>query len=233
MRDSVYLGHLGPIPLYVHWTALMMVYMAYTWSMNGANFDPERFLVVLTVLIISIVLHELGHGLTARALGAYGVTITLWAFGGLCSSIKDNLPRREILIIAAGPLVSFALAGIGYFGLHWVAENHNSWLWADDGGKSLLFNFLVITYSVNWLLGLFNSLPIYPLDGGQVVYNLLLVTTRRQLLARQISLTLAVVGALAYLLYSIHQHGDTFDNSTMYLAALLGWLLFNAFQYLR
>jgi membrane-associated protease RseP (regulator of RpoE activity) len=83
------------------------------------------------------------------------------------------------------------------------------------------------------MLGLFNSLPIYPLDGGQVVYNLMLVLIKRQLLARQISLTLAVFGALAYLLYSFHNNGDVFDSSLMYLACLLGWLVFNAFQYLR
>jgi Zn-dependent protease len=232
-RESIYLGHLGPIPLYAHWSCLMMVYMAFQWAGGTSNhFDVQWFLVLLTTLVMGIVLHELGHGLTGKALGAFGTTITLWAFGGLCSSTRDQLPRRELMIVAAGPAVSFILAGIGYGGYELVLQNHPEWL-GTRGDRTLLFQFLVATYEVNWLMGLFNILPIYPLDGGQIVYNLVLGVTGRQLVARQISLTLAVFGAFAYVAYVVHQNNNQVDQSLIYVIMLMGYLVYNAFRYLR
>jgi Zn-dependent protease len=230
MRDSIYLGHLGPIPLYFRWSALLMVWMAYSWSSPGGGFNLTSFLVLLTVLLIGIVLHELGHGLTARALGASGVTITLWAFGGLCSSTRDTRPSQELLIIIAGPLVSFALAGLGYGSMYWMQAHHEEWLFDDRGLPTLLAQFAYTTGWLNLLMGVFNSLPIYPLDGGKVVYNLILATTGRLLLARKVCLTMAVVGALAMLLWMFHRGGDRLDNVPLMNIGLLVWLVFNAFQ---
>lgn len=232
-REGVYVGHLGPIPLYVHWTALFLVLMVFNGAggMTG-HFNVSWFLILLTVLVLGIVLHELGHGLTAKALGAFGVTITLWAFGGLCQSTRDQLPRRDLLIIAAGPAVSFILAGLGYGALHLVMNHHPEWL-LDDRSPSILFMFLTAMYEVNLLMGIFNSLPIYPLDGGQIVYNLVLGTTGRQLLARQVALTLAVVGALAYIGYELHMHGNELDQGMIYLIVLMFFLVYQAFLYLR
>lgn len=232
-REGVYVGHLGPIPLYVHWTALFMVYMAFQWSGGmTSHFDVGRFLILLTVLVMGIVLHELGHGLTAKALGAFNVTITLWAFGGLCQSTRDSLPRRDLLIIAAGPAVSFALAGIGYGAFHLALEHHPEWLF-DGRSPTTLASFLSAMYEVNWLMAIFNSLPIYPLDGGQIVYNLVLGTTGRQILARQISLTLAFVGALLYIGYQFHLNGNQLDQGMFYVIAMMGYLVYQAFVYLR
>ena len=232
-REGVYVGHLGPIPLYVHWTALFMVYMAFKWAGGmTSHFDVEWFLHLLTALVMGIVLHELGHGLTAKALGAVNVTITLWAFGGLCQSVRDALPRRDLLIVAAGPAVSFALAGIGYGALQLTLEHHPEWLF-DGHSPSTLYLFLDAMYKVNWLMAIFNILPIYPLDGGQIVYNLVLGTTGRQLVARQISLTLAFVGALVYIGYQFHLNGNQLDQSMFYLIAMMGYLVHQAFVYLR
>lgn len=232
-REGVYVGHLGPIPLYVHWSALLMVYMAFRWAGGlGGHLHVEWFLMLLTALIMGIVLHEMGHGLVAKALGAFGVTITLWAFGGLCSSTRDSLPRRELMIVAAGPAVSFLLAGLGYGGLYLIGDAHPEWL-RDGDGATTLFLFLTATYEVNLLMGIFNILPIYPLDGGQIVYNLVLGISGRQAVARKVSLSLAVFGALAYIGYSFHQNGNQLDQSMIYLISMMGYLIYNAFLYLR
>jgi Zn-dependent protease len=232
-RESVYLGHLGPIPLYVHWSVLFLVMMLYNSSSRGHGFDLQFFLLSLTVLLMGIILHELGHGLTARALGAFGVTITLWAFGGLCASTRDTLPRRELLIIAAGPLVSFILSGIGYGAFYYLRDSNPDLIFDGSNHLNMLGLFIYLTGYINLWMGAFNSLPIYPLDGGQVVYNLILGTTGKQLLARQVCLTLAVVGALGYLLWMVHQNDDRFDESQLRTVLLMGWLVYNAFQYLR
>jgi Zn-dependent protease len=231
-REGIYVGHLGPIPLYVHWSALLLVYFAVQWANTSRGFDAPLFLLLLTVLIMGIVLHELGHGLTAKALGAFGVTITLWAFGGLCKSTRDSLPRRELLIVAAGPAVSFALAAIGYFGPELIERIQPGWL-IDNGNPSLLLEFLYYTYLINLWMGIFNVLPIYPLDGGQLVFNFMHLVTGKQLIARKVCLTLAVFGALAFILYRFNQNGNQFDTNMIYTTVLMGYLVHNAFNYLR
>ncbi len=233
-RDSLYLGNLGPIPLYAHWSALLMVYMIYNSSFSATGqFVMERFILALIVLILGIILHELGHGLTARLLGAFGVTITLWAFGGLCKSTRDSLPRRELLIVAAGPLVSFILAGIGYGGL-WLVRNYQPELVPGTyGGESLLVQFLHLTGYINLWMGCFNMLPIYPLDGGQLVYNLILGLSGRQLLARQVCLTMTVIGALGFMMWTYENNNNQVDQIVIRQGMMMGWLTYNAFTYLR
>ena len=232
-RDGIYVGHLGPIPLYVHWSALIMVVMVSRWANTPSGFDVPLFLLLLTVLLMGIVLHELGHGLMAKALGAFGISITLWAFGGLCSSTRDLLPRRELLIIAAGPAVSFLLAGIGWVGVEYIQQVQPAWALDDYGNPSIVTLFLYFTMVINLWMGLFNILPIYPLDGGQIVYHLAHLVTGKQLVARQVGLTLAVFGAVGFLAYHLHTNGNQFDTGMMYATALMGYLVYQAFVYLR
>ncbi len=232
-RDSTYLGHLGPIPIYVHWSALGMVLLAFLWSQSGGEFDLPMFLIVLTVLLKGLVLHELGHGLTARSLGATGVTITLWAFGGLCQSQRDQTPSREFLIVAAGPAVSFLLAGIGYGALYLVVAESPGLLSDAAGNPSVLQLFLVMMFQINLALGIFNMLPIFPLDGGQLVYNGALMFTRRHLLVRQVCLTMSVFGALAFVLWRFNMAGNQFTSGVLLSAFLMFWLVSDAWRYLR
>ena len=231
-RESHYLGHLGPVPLYVHWSAIGMLVMAFMWSQHGSGFDASAFLMVLTVLLMGLILHELGHGLTARALGATGVTITLWAFGGLCQSHRDQTPPREFLIVAAGPAVSVALAGIGYFSYSYLKGNQPE-LVLDHDQLTLLGDFLITTGWINTSLAIFNLLPIFPLDGGQLVYNGALIITRNHLLVRKICLTLSVFGALGVILLQFYLSGYQLTNNIFLTGFIMFWLVSDAYRYLR
>jgi Zn-dependent protease len=232
-RESHYLGHLGPVPLYVHWSAIGMVVMAFMWSQGNGSFNPSAFLMVLTVLLMGLILHELGHGLTARALGATGVTITLWAFGGLCQSHRDQTPPREFLIVAAGPAVSIALAAIGYFGFFLLADYQPDLVIDQSSSLTLLGEFLMTTFRINTSLAVFNLLPIFPLDGGQLVYNGALMLTRNHLLVRQICLTLSVFGALGVILLQFYLSGYQVTNSMLFSGFIMFWLVSDAYRYLR
>ncbi len=250
-RNSVYVGNLGSIPLMVHWSFLFLVYMVFNRSTGGGGFDLEMFLIVLVVLLAGIILHELGHGLAAKAQGAVGITITLWAMGGLCSSTRDSLPRREIVILAAGPAVSFLLAWGGYIAFKALAINDPTLLIADPADAkvlklawneypimalvrfvtdhgTLVGKVIVMTMTVNLTLGIFNIMPIYPLDGGQIVFQTMRLFMRDHL-AGKISLSLAIVAAMGYFAWDFHQS----QQFNTYLAVLLTMLLYNAYQYLR
>jgi len=188
-------------------------------------------MLILAVLMSGIVLHELGHGMAAKVQGAHEVTITLWGLGGLCSSVRDPIPRREILILAAGPAVSAALSWGSELALHVLANTHPSLL-GTNRELSVLAQFLIYSSQINWMLFLFNILPIFPLDGGQITYYVALLVTRRQRTAANFSLALACLGAFAYLWW--RTAGFTvIGNSIFYSLFLVGWLLFNAFRALR
>ena len=108
------------------------------------------------LLLMSIVLHELGHSLTARAFGIRTRDITLMLIGG-CASL-ERMPRKawqELLTAAAGPAVSFLLGVVCYVG-HVFCP--------------LVFtaNALFIAAIVNFSLGAFNLLPGFPMDGGRI-----------------------------------------------------------------
>lgn len=197
-RESWYIGNLAGVPIFAHWTVLLLVLLV-----AGAHFNAGATIVILVLisLILGIVLHELGHGLTARALGATGLTITLWAFGGLCSSRRDpSRIGREILIVAGGPAVSLGL-WLGCLYAYDLLSQHAPATLVGPDGRSLLALGLLISASVNKSLFIFNMMPIYPMDGGQLVYYGMLGTTRNLLLTRQVCLFLAVFGAVAFFLW--------------------------------
>jgi Zn-dependent protease len=141
------------------------------------------------------------------------------------------LPKREIPILAAGPAVSFALAAFGYFTLQYLAINHPDLVFRVRGSHgydfTLLGHALDICFTMNLVLGIFNCIPIYPLDGGQIVHNILrlFIPDRK---ANKVALFLAFVFAVLFLgwLYSLNQQVD------IYSCILIGWLLFNAHRYL-
>ncbi len=115
------------------------------------------------LLALSVVAHELGHSLTARAFGYRTNDITISLLGGCASLIA--LPRKawqELLTAIAGPLVSFALSIIGFAGLVFLPIR-NPWL------------YFALSYLawMNLMLGGFNLLPGFPMDGGRIFRSVL------------------------------------------------------------
>ncbi len=223
---SVYVGNLGPIPLFLHWSFFILLYLA--WPGGGWT-DISFSLTFVIILLSAILLHEMGHALAAKTQGAIGVTITLWALGGLCSSRRDSLPRRELIILIAGPAVSFALAWGCHLAISYLGARNPALLVQSDGSPTMAGTALLLGYFVNLRLGIFNILPIFPLDGGQITFQAarLFVGDRK---AAVFSLVLAVVGAIAYVGWDAYQRGG---QISLGLAAMMLFLLYNAFVYLR
>ena len=167
MLTSFRIGTLFGFPIRVHLSFLLLLAAVWFWSGGLAG--------VLLVLIVAscVLLHELGHALLARHLGVPVAGIGLHIFGGAAQMV--GLPRRpgdEIAIAAAGPAVSFALAGLGH-GLALVT-----------GVRLLgLFGW------VNLVLAVFNLLPAFPSDGGRILRAWL---ARRRGLVRATDLAVTV-----------------------------------------
>ena len=131
---------------------------------GGADTSTEIFEILLFVLagFISILVHELGHALTAKAYGA-NTAITLEAFGGYAAYSGVVMNRlKSFLITAAGPAIQITL-GIGVLlllrALPQISEN----------GEYFLENLMIISFF--WAI--LNLLPVLPLDGGQMLNAIL------------------------------------------------------------
>lgn len=139
------------IPVYLDWSTIIIALM----FLHGGDILLALGMTVL--LLLSIVLHELGHSLTARIFGCNTRDITLSVIGG-CASL-ERMPYKayqELLTAAAGPCVSFILGLAMVIGSMFMPE------------RSMLTIAIYIAGQINFTLGLFNLLPGFPMDGGRI-----------------------------------------------------------------
>jgi Zn-dependent protease len=147
------------------------------------------------VVFACVVLHELGHSLQARRFGIRVRDIVLLPIGGVARAerIPEN-PWQEIVIAISGPLVNFVLAGVLILVI-WVSGNQLDF---EDG---LLTNLLLI----NLVLGIFNLVPAFPMDGGRILRGLLAIkmsyldATR---LAKNVGHIIAIIFAVLGFVYT-------------------------------
>jgi Zn-dependent protease len=140
----------------------------------------------MTILLISILFHELGHCWMAIRLGGSAEDILLWPLGGLSTVSHSNSPGVEMKVAGIGPISSFVLSAACYAALYLSGV---VWHWRllfpfDNWGmdySSLAKILLLHAARLNLYLGLFNLLvPAYPLDGGRVLFAFLTVRVGRQ-----------------------------------------------------
>ncbi len=123
----------------------------------------EYLLIWIAAVFISILIHELGHGLAFRCFGVDS-DILLIAFGGLTVPYSHVHGRgRRILVSLAGPGAGFLLYAL-------LRLSNNLYPWPEMSRHiEVLYLFLLV---INLYWGIFNLLPVWPLDGGQVTREL-------------------------------------------------------------
>jgi Zn-dependent protease/CBS domain-containing protein len=156
------------IPVRVHYTWIVVALLG-GWIISGRVLAEElpalswlahlgSVLLILALGFGSVVLHELGHSIIARAYGIRPRTMTLYPFGGVPSQLDQRAGWVKAIAIAiAGPCVSLGL---------WLLLGLLS---AIDGLAPVLVVVLGVTAQVNLVLGLVNLLPGLPLDGGRIL----------------------------------------------------------------
>jgi Zn-dependent protease len=169
------------IPVRVEPTFLLLM----LWLGFGGD---AQFMVVMAVTVfVGVLVHELGHALAYRAYGARP-SIVLWGLGGLTYGPANLSPGRHVLVSLAGPLAGVALLGAPAWYLR------TSGAVTDRAALEALD--VVIWVNVGWAI--FNLLPILPLDGGNVVRDLVTVVTGRdgERPARYVSVVVAAAAAI-------------------------------------
>lgn len=145
-----------------------------TWRQPGIVWEVIVLAVIASLLLfVSVLAHELAHALMARIRGVPVLGITLFIFGGVAQiSDEPDTPATEFLIAIVGPLISFVIAILCAGIWIWLeAFNGLGWYGSRAMRTATLYVSVVAFYlaQANLLLGLFNLLPGFPLDGGRVL----------------------------------------------------------------
>jgi len=157
---------LAGIAVYVHWSWFLVA--IYSVQFRTHEYSSMIWNVLEYLSLFAIVLtHEFGHQLACRSVGGQTHNIVLWPLGGVAYVSPPQRPGAQLWSIAAGPLVNVVLVPI--LSLVVSVSSHLGWYDTNPDAYDLLHN----VWWINLGLLIFNMMPIYPLDGGQILRSLL------------------------------------------------------------
>jgi len=201
---SLNIGRIIGIPVRIHYT-LWLVLLLIAWSL-AEGYMPQHYpglgattywaigIFSAIILFISVFLHELSHSYIAKKNGLPIARITLFFFGGVSEMSEEPKDAAlEVRMAAAGPLASFLIAIV--LGSFW-------YLTILVNGPIPIIATLYYAAFLNGVLGAFNLIPAFPLDGGRVLRgslwrrskNLLSATANATRVSEAISLLMMAVG---------------------------------------
>ncbi len=176
---SLQIFKIKKIPIKLHFT-LIIVFFLISWTL-ATGFMPHYYpnlttsqywmmgIIGAIILFVSILLHELSHSLLSIRYGIHVNQIILFIFGGI-SDIKDETKefKKEFKIAVVGPITSYALSGIFWILFILVSFLNDN---QQNIGNSLSSVEGILLYSsmVNFIIGSFNLIPAFPLDGGRML----------------------------------------------------------------
>jgi Zn-dependent protease len=212
---SIRLFRIAGIEVFLHWSwFLVAVYEIQVWSSLFSS--PLWAAMVYVGLFVMVTLHEFGHALACRQTGGQADRIVLWPLGGIAFVSPPSRAGAMLWSIAAGPLVNVALVPILTYARS--AAAHAGWLNADA------YHVINWLWQINLGLLIFNLLPIYPLDGGQILRALLWFPFG-QIRSLFIATAIGFVGAAALLLAALWRQSFWIGIMAFFLVsrAMLGW----------
>jgi Zn-dependent protease/predicted transcriptional regulator len=191
MNGGVHIGRIFGINIQIDWSWIF-IFLLVTWSLAVGLFPgwhPDwspslNWAVALSASILffaSVLMHELAHSLVAKAKGLPVRRITLFLFGGVSNIEREPpSPKAEFIITIVGPVTSIALgvfflalSRIGFGGLSTVPSEPSEMI----ARLNPLSTLLLWLGSINIIVGIFNLIPGFPLDGGRVLRSLLWMAT--------------------------------------------------------
>lgn len=217
-QGSIRLFQFKGINVFLHWSWFLVA--AYEIQLRKGQYSSITWNVLeYLVLFLIVTLHEFGHSLACRQVGGQANQIVLWPLGGVAYVDPPPRPGATLWSIAAGPLVNVALIpiimGVGRMSLLL------GWYTAVPDLRGLIHAVFYIDVG----LLVFNILPIYPLDGGQILRSLLwfMLGRARSLMVATILGFLGIVGFI----------GLAFWTHSVWLGAIAVFMLMNCWGGLR
>ena len=205
------------ITVYLHWSWIVIAvielqvrrsrYQSFSWNI-------AEYLSLFAIVLM----HEFGHALACRSVGGKAERIVLWPLGGVAYVSPPMRPGAMLWSIVAGPLVNVILLPIT-LPLIWLPSTSD------------VNVFLQTVGLINLVLLIFNMLPIYPLDGGKILWAVLwfIIGMGRALMVASV---IGMIGAGAILLYAIST-SDLWLMAIAMFAAFQAWIGFKNARELR
>ena len=227
MRESIHLGRIGRTSIGVSWTLIPIAFLI-TWGLAGGlphevgGYPPDLYwvagLLTAVAFYASLLAHELAHVFVARRKGLQVKGIVLWLFGGMAQIDGDATDAgSELRMALVGPMTSFLIGGLSAAAAWMVA-----WL----GLSPLAVAALAWLAGINLLLGAFNLIPAFPLDGGRVLRGLLWLRSGDKARA---TYTAARTGrVLGFLLVAFGLFETLSGNLNGLWFAMIGWFISSA-----
>src|SRR6202040_2540332 len=164
-QGAIRLFRFSGIDVFLHWSWFLVA--AYEIQTRKGSYSSLTWNVLeYLALFLIVMIHEFGHALACRQVGGTANQIVLWPLGGVAYVDPPPRPGATLWSIAAGPLVNLVLLPILIAAV--VMGRSLGWAQAIPDVYQLLRAVLWIDVS----LLVFNMLPIYPLDGGQILRSL-------------------------------------------------------------
>ena len=202
--------------MYLHWSWFLVA--AYEiQSRNGRYSSITWNVLEYLALFLIVLLHEFGHALACRQVGGQANQIVLWPLGGVAYVDPPQRPGATLWSIAAGPLVNVAL-----FPLLWGLLTLSESAAVSPDVHALLW---FLTWRIDLGLLVFNILPIYPLDGGQILRSLLWFVLGRAR-SLMVATILGLIGVVGFI-------GLAYREQSIWLGAIAVFMLVNCWSGLK
>jgi Zn-dependent protease/CBS domain-containing protein len=230
MNENVSLGRIAGIHVGLNWS-LLVVAALIAWSIATGILPAAApgqtsaaywtaGVVSAFVYLASLLAHELAHSIVATRRGVKVEGITLWLFGGVSRfSSESSSPGSQAWITFVGPLTSLLLGAAFLLVAAVVGGGANS---------ALLSASLAWLGYINILLGVFNLLPAFPLDGGRILQSLIWRGTGDRLRATRIAARIGMAFAFLFIAYGLLTFFVAGSPIGGVWAVFLGWFLLSA-----
>jgi Zn-dependent protease len=178
----------GSVPLFtifgirvrMHASLLLVIVLVLLFGIGSFGSSVVMRVQSVSMLFMVILLHEFGHCFAARSVGGEANDILMTPLGGLAMAMAPRRPWATFVTVAGGPAVNVLICLICGIGIYLIlgifplgpwtfgrilGRMHPGWL--------QLSNYLFWIYAISWFLLVFNLIPVYPLDGGQLLQSIL------------------------------------------------------------
>ncbi len=231
MNENVSLGRIAGIHVGLNWSLLVVAGLI-AWSLatgllpaaspgqtSGAYWTAG--IVSAFVYLACLLAHELAHSVVAMRRGVRVEGITLWLFGGVSRfSSESSSPGAQAWITFVGPLTSLMLGVVFFLASLAIGGGANN--------PGLLAATLAWLGFINILLGVFNLLPAFPLDGGRILQSLIWLRTRNRLRATRIAARIGRAFAFIFIAYGLITFFAAGSLIGGVWSIFLGWFLLSA-----
>jgi Zn-dependent protease len=217
-QGSIRLFQFSGINVFLHWSWFLVA--AYEIQVRTGRYSSITWNVLeYLALFLIVLLHEFGHSLACRQVGGRANQIVLWPLGGVAYVDPPPRPGATLWSIAAGPLVNVALLPV-----LWVLLSLSrslGWPLTMPDAHALLRS----VFYIDLVLLVFNMLPIYPLDGGQIFRSLLWFVLGRAR-SLMVATVLGLIGAVGFIVFA-------FWTQSVWYGAMAVFMLMNCWGGLR